>query len=66
MKKAIQHGRKNAKPDKSHSKEQQQAAAQQQEPQPSFMQAPQVPGIDAPGQELGHDQVPNGPGFAPH
>lgn len=65
MKHAIQHGRKNAKPDKSKSPAVQAAQAGQQEAQPSFMNAPGVPDIDAPGQMLGHDQVP-GAGFAPH
>lgn len=65
MAKHITHGKSNkASPKKSKTQQDQQMAAGQQEAQNSFMMPPQVPGIDAPGQELGMEGP--GAGFAPH
>lgn len=62
---AIKHGKSNkVKPKGSKHPQQQQQEAGQQEAQNSFMMPPQVPGIDAPGQELGMEGP--GAGFAPH
>lgn len=47
------HGRKDVKPDQSKA-----------EPQNSFMVPPPVPGVNAPGQDLGFEGP--GAGFAPH
>lgn len=65
MAKHITHGKSSkAKPVKSKGPAEQQQASGQQEPQNSFMVPPQVPGIDAPGQDLGFEGP--GAGFAPH
>lgn len=65
MAKHITHGKSNkASPKNSKTKDTQQQDAGQQEAQNSFMMPPPVPGMDAPGQDLGM-QGP-GAGFAPH
>lgn len=49
---AIRHGKKNVKT-KSKTPAQQQQDSGHSEPQNSFMVPPTVPGVDAPGQDLG-------------
>lgn len=65
MAKHITHGKSNkGKPNKSKSPAEQQQDSGQQQPQNSFMVPPAVPGVDAPGQDLGFEAP--GAGFAPH
>lgn len=56
---AIKHGKKNVKT-KSKGPAQQKQDAGHAEPNNSFMVPPAVPGVDAPGQDLGFE--PPGPG----